>query len=179
MSQTSFIFKTKNTRRIFFLVVTTVGCGVEHDGLWGVQGEDKMFVGLFCADGSNIQSLKSEAYSQRMRKHCSQIRLQNSSYASETVASTPVLTMKEQFPEHTDYVGNVLLEHENLMAGAINQLDFGNRLAKLDGPYSLSRVSGILAARAMNLGIVKAFKAWVAPLLFGSAAKSSWTSWVN
>lgn len=71
---------------------------------------------------------------------------------SRTSARTvPVLTLEEYFPEHLQYIRDILVENENTIADAINTLDCRADENKLATLYSLSRVSGILAARTTNL----------------------------
>lgn len=64
--------------------------------------------------------------------------------------SIPVLTIEEYFPEHLQYIRDTLVEQENTVSDAINELDCTTNKNKLATLYALSRMSGELAARAMK-----------------------------
>ena len=61
------------------------------------------------------------------------------------------LNLQQYLPGHFDYITDVITDQENRLADAINSADCRAGKAKLDVLYTLSRVSGVLAARKMNL----------------------------
>lgn len=57
----------------------------------------------------------------------------------------PALTSEEYFPEHFQFLRDVLTEQENEMVDAINQLDCKIGRDRLNALNAMSRINGVLA----------------------------------
>ncbi|XP_055343594.1 uncharacterized protein LOC129591802 isoform X2 [Paramacrobiotus metropolitanus] len=69
---------------------------------------------------------------------------------AEGATTEPPMTLQQYLPEHLQRIMDSVVEQENHIAEAVNAVDCRLSRLKIENLHSLSKVSGILAARAMH-----------------------------
>ncbi|XP_055351568.1 uncharacterized protein LOC129597891 isoform X2 [Paramacrobiotus metropolitanus] len=69
---------------------------------------------------------------------------------AEGATTEPPMTLQQYLPEHLQWIMDSVVEQENHIAEAVNAVDCRLSRLKIENLHSLSKVSGILAARAMH-----------------------------
>lgn len=133
----------------FILGPPTEACVKEHPMLWSVAGKSKMLIAMYDEGGHPLFSVNRRSWKEQQgRGRVPRGIPLNKSITNVTI---PVLTLEKYFPEHPQYIRDTLIEQENKIADAINSLECQVSKGRLSTLYVLSRASGVLAARFMEL----------------------------
>lgn len=131
-------------------------CHGDSTAFYSVRGQPRML--LFfggpperIARAINVAGKGFERPAQLMVSHRMSPRAVQLSPSNSTVFSIPTLKLEEYFPEHMQNVRNILLEQENQIGDALGKLNCLFSKIKVDSLYALSKASGILAAKAVQL----------------------------
>lgn len=131
----------------FMLGELRKSCDTRLPDFWSVRGENKLFIAFTNYGALDFQDGVTGLKLSETRQTHRSLKLKSTT----SVRTIPVSTMEEYFPEHPQYIRDILEDSENTIADAISTLDRRANENKLAFLYSLSRVSGILAARSMKL----------------------------
>jgi hypothetical protein len=74
--------------------------------------------------------------------------------------SEPTLTLQQFLPKHLQYIADTSVDHENRLADAINVLVCRTSKDRLGQLYTLSKMSGILAARSLKMDKCQSLKSF-------------------
>ncbi len=108
-------------------------CEPGQPSVFTVQGER----------GMGIQVINKSNYQRRRRSASTPVPMIDS--------SGPILTLQEYLPGHLQYMADTSVDHENRIADSLNILECRTSKDRLNQLYTLSKMSGIMAARSLKM----------------------------